>query len=81
MSDDWLTMAAADLGVDPGVVDVTAVLELARDVAHNVERKAAPLTTYLVGYAAALAAVSGEGPDGTALSHRVGALARDWGQP
>jgi hypothetical protein len=81
MSDDWLTTAAADLGVDPGVVDVTAVLELARDVAHNVERKAAPLTTYLVGYAAALSAAAGDAPDAAALSNRVGALARDWSQP
>ena len=38
MSDDWLTVAAADLGVDPQVLDTEAVLDLARDVAHNVER-------------------------------------------
>lgn len=78
MTDAWLTMVAADLGVDPGVLDVEAVLDLARDVAHNVERKAAPLTAYLVGYAAASAAGSGEGPDGAALSRRIGGLAADW---
>ena len=80
MSDDWLTVAAADLGVDPQVLDAEAVLDLARDVAHNVERKAAPLTAFLVGYAAATAAASGPEPDGAALSHRVAALAREWTQ-
>lgn len=80
MSDDWLTAAAADLGIDPDVLDVDAVLELARDVAHNVERKAAPLTAYLVGYAAASAAGSGQEPDGAALARRVAALALAWDQ-
>ena len=80
MSDDWIEVAAADLGVDPRVLDTDAVLDLARDVAHNVERKAAPLTAYLVGYAAASAAGSVAEPDGAALSRRVAALAREWSQ-
>ncbi|MEJ7743179.1 MAG: DUF6457 domain-containing protein [Nocardioidaceae bacterium] len=42
---------ALDLELD---TDIGAVLDLARDAAHNVERPAAPLTTFLVGYAAAL---------------------------
>lgn len=41
---------ALDLDLD---VDIKAVLDLARDAAHQVERPAAPLTTFLVGYAAA----------------------------
>ena len=49
---DWLTEVTAKLGVDP-TMDVDAILELTRDVAHNTERKNAPLTTYLLGYAAA----------------------------
>lgn len=49
---DWLTTAAAKLGIDP-VIDIDAVLDVARDVAHNTERKNAPLTAYLLGYAAA----------------------------
>jgi len=81
VSDDWLTAAAADLGIDPAVVDVDAVLDLARDVAHHVERKAAPLTAYLVGYAAASAAGSGADPGGAALARRVAALALEWEQP
>lgn len=42
---------ALDLDLE---VDVGAILDLARDAAHLVERPAAPLTTFIVGYAAAL---------------------------
>lgn len=35
-------------------VDIDAILDLARDAAHQVERPAAPITTFLVGYAAGL---------------------------
>jgi Domain of unknown function (DUF6457) len=52
MTDSWLAEAAAAVGVDAGVMDVNALLGLARDVAHGVERKQAPLSTFLVGYAA-----------------------------
>ena len=49
---DWLTAVAAKLGIDP-TMDADALLDLTRDVAHNTDRKNAPLTTYLLGYAAA----------------------------
>lgn len=53
-SDDWLATAAARLGVEPLRDDeVTALLDLARDVAHNQERRYAPLTCFLLGLAAA----------------------------
>lgn len=42
---------ALDLKFD---VDIKTILDLARDAAHQVERPAAPLTTFLVGYAAGL---------------------------
>ncbi len=48
----WIAEAATAIGVDPQLVDVPALLGLARDVAHGVERKAAPLSTFVVGYAA-----------------------------
>lgn len=35
-------------------VDIDEILDLARDAAHQVERPAAPITTFLVGYAAGL---------------------------
>jgi hypothetical protein len=49
---DWLTTAATTLGVDP--LDESQVRELlgvARDVAHDVERKVTPLATFLLGAA------------------------------
>ena len=48
----WLDEAAGLLEIEP-TIDIDAVLTLARDVAHNQERKQAPLTAYLLGYAAA----------------------------
>ncbi|SCK16281.1 DUF6457 domain-containing protein [Streptomyces sp. WMMB 322] len=50
--DEWMAAAKAELGVDLDV-DTAALLDLARDAAHGVARPAAPLTTFLVGYAAA----------------------------
>ena len=50
---NWTAELATALGVDIEV-DVQALLDLARDAAHAVDRKAAPVTAFLVGYAAAL---------------------------
>ena len=50
----WLTTLSAELGTSDVTMDddaVTALLDLARDSAHEVERVAAPLTTFLVGVA------------------------------
>lgn len=52
MIDKWVDEVATALGVDLEV-DINGLLDLARDAAHNVARPAAPLTTFLVGYAAA----------------------------
>lgn len=49
---EWLDEVCGILGID-AAVDVDAVLTLARDVAHARERRYAPLTAYLLGYAAA----------------------------
>jgi Domain of unknown function (DUF6457) len=50
----WVAALAEELGVDPAHVDRTLLLDVARDAAHGVARPAAPLTTFLVGYAAGL---------------------------
>ena len=50
---EWSDQLCAELGIDLDV-DLKRVLDLARDAAHSVERPAAPVTTFLVGYAAAL---------------------------
>ncbi|MEU9158761.1 NTP transferase domain-containing protein [Streptomyces sp. NPDC048424] len=59
--DQWMTAAKNELGIDLDV-DVKTLLDLARDAAHGVARPAAPLTTFLVGYAAAQAAATGADP-------------------
>lgn len=51
----WWHALCTELGVDDPGTDVTQVLDLAAVAAHAVVRPAAPLTTFLVGYAAGLA--------------------------
>ncbi|WP_198415215.1 DUF6457 domain-containing protein [Cryobacterium tagatosivorans] len=58
--DEWVVTLAKELGLSADVVDIGLVLDLARDAAHGIARPAAPLTTFIVGYAAALAGGSPE---------------------
>lgn len=51
---DWIDELCDVLDVE-AEVDEGVILDLARDAAHGVQRPAAPITTYLLGYAAALA--------------------------
>ena len=70
---DWITAIAAELGVSPQV-DVDAVLDIAKDAAHQVQRPAAPVTTYLVGLAVAAGMTVEE------AAAKVRAAAQDWPQ-
>jgi molybdopterin-guanine dinucleotide biosynthesis protein A len=73
--DEWITAAKAELGIDLDV-DTAVLLDLARDAAHGVARPAAPLTTFLVGYAAGRAE---GGPEAVAAAARkAAALAQRW---
>ncbi|MFD8456705.1 NTP transferase domain-containing protein [Streptomyces antimycoticus] len=75
--DEWITAVKAELGIDLDV-DTAALLELARDAAHGVARPAAPLTTFLVGYAAAQ---KGGGPEAlAAATEKAAALAARWAE-
>jgi hypothetical protein len=56
----WVADLAAALEIDPAMVDRDLLLDVARDAAHGVARPAAPLTTFLVGYAAGLRGGGGE---------------------
>ena len=47
-----LARVSAVLDVDQHEIPVDQLLDLTREVAHGVERKSAPLTTYILGYAA-----------------------------
>jgi molybdopterin-guanine dinucleotide biosynthesis protein A len=73
--DEWITTVKNELGIDLDV-DTQVLLDVARDVAHGVARPAAPLTTFLVGYAAA----QGKGgPEAVAEAARKATeLARRW---
>jgi hypothetical protein len=58
----WLTTLSAELQTSDISMDEDAVhvlLDLARDSAHEVERVAAPLTTFLVGIAVGRGATLG----------------------
>jgi len=59
----WAKTVTEALEVSGLAVDVAAVLDLAADAAHAVIRPAAPLTTFIVGYAAGLAAAGGISPE------------------
>ncbi len=57
--DDWIDALIRELRLEDvverdAVVDLT--LDLARDVAHAIERRSAPITTFLLGLAAGRAA-------------------------
>jgi molybdopterin-guanine dinucleotide biosynthesis protein A len=73
--DEWTAAAKAELGIELDV-DTATILDLARDVAHGVARPAAPLTTFLVGYAAAM---QGGTPEQVAeAARKVAQLATRW---
>ena len=74
--DDWLAVLAAGLDLDPADVPVGALLDVARDVAHGVARPAAPLSTFLVGFAAARN--GGTAADVERASATATRLALDW---
>lgn len=70
--DDWVTAVCTELDLDPAGVPVPTVLDLARDVAHQVLRPGAPVTAYLLGLAV------GRGADPADAAARVSALAGTW---
>ncbi|MGW7044397.1 NTP transferase domain-containing protein [Streptomyces avermitilis] len=73
--DEWISAVKDELGIDLAV-DTGILLDLARDAAHGVARPAAPLTTFLVGYAAAQAE---GGPEAVAeAARKAAALALRW---
>jgi len=75
---DWIDelcdVLDLELEVDEGLV-----LDLARDVAHNVARPAAPLSTFVLGYAAGAAGADPEAVE--RLAARAQTLALGWDKP
>jgi len=68
---DWITAVQKELGLDVSF-DTDAILDAARDAAHAVERKAAPVTTYLMGVAAA------QGANPQEIAAKIEKLAKSW---
>jgi hypothetical protein len=54
MLDEWVTKLSEEIGVKPDEIAISEILDLARDAAHAVARPAAPITTFIVGYAAGM---------------------------
>ena len=74
---EWIRHVCIVLELPPEVAEHEQVLlDVARDVAHNVMRPAAPLTTFLVGLAAGRA-----GGDVEQVATVVSALAAEWPKP
>jgi Domain of unknown function (DUF6457) len=70
--EEWTAALCAEFGLEPGAGSSRTVLDLARVVAHSVDRPAAPLTSYLLGLAV------GRGQPLDAAAERVRQLAQDW---
>lgn len=68
---DWSEQVRRELDL-PGPLDRDLILDLTKEVAHNVARPAAPLTAYLLGLAV------GAGADPAEAAGRIGDLARRW---
>ncbi|MGA5549472.1 NTP transferase domain-containing protein [Streptomyces pseudogriseolus] len=75
--DEWISAVKDELGIDLDV-DTGVLLDLARDAAHGVARPAAPLTTFLVGFAAARA--GGDADAVAEATRKAVALARRWAE-
>ncbi|HEY3893991.1 MAG TPA: DUF6457 domain-containing protein [Pseudonocardiaceae bacterium] len=76
---EWVDLVSQELGITDLVSQAamqSRVLDMSKDVAHDVARPAAPLTAYLLG----LAAGRSSDPEATAdeLAQQVCLLARRW---
>jgi hypothetical protein len=72
--DDWTETLCSELGLDPADASQRTVLDLARVVAHEVDRPAAPVTAYLLGVAV------GRGAPLAATAEKVSELASGWSE-
>lgn len=79
--EDWCQALLQAFELEDVEVDVNEVLALAGVAAHSVVRPAAPLTTFIAGFAAGLATGSGQAPDAVSMQAALGvarALAMDY---
>ena len=74
MMKTWIDAVCAELNL-PADVNVDVILDVARVAAHNVERPAAPVTTFLLGLAVA------GGADAKCAAVKIQDLAAKWPTP
>lgn len=70
--EEWTDVVCLEFGLPASQVDARVILGLARDVAHGVDRPAAPLTAYLLGLAVA------QGQPLRPAAARISSLAAGW---
>lgn len=70
---EWLEAATRELGLDATEIDIATVLDVAKHVAHEVARPAAPLSTFLLGVA--LGSAKGDLPG---LAQQMVTRAHSW---
>jgi hypothetical protein len=75
---DWIDELCDVLDIETEV-DEALILDLAKVAADNVVRPAAPITTYLLGFAAGASSANEEETE--RLAARVQALAEGWDRP
>jgi len=75
---DWIDEVCDTLELETEV-DEGLLLDLTKIVADNVQRLAAPVTTYLLGYAAGIGEADPD--DVERLAGRVQSLAEGWDRP
>jgi hypothetical protein len=75
---DWIDELSDVLDVDVEV-DEGLLLDLARISAHRVQHTSAPITTFLLGYAAGIS--DADPPEVEALAAKATALAEQWERP
>lgn len=66
--DAWVTELLEGLEIPEAPVDVDSILGVAGVAAHSIIRPAAPVTTYIAGYAAGLAAGAGMAGDAASMA-------------
>ena len=67
----WIEILTAELDV-PAPQDLSTILDIAKDAAHSVERPAAPVSTYILGYAVA------QGADLRVVAEAIARLAQEF---
>lgn len=65
--EQWVSELLAAFELTDTQIDIDQVLSLAGVAAHTIVRPAAPLTTYLAGYAAGMAVGSGKASEKPAM--------------